>query len=66
MMSLSTRLSTLLEELAELPTGLSTPVAAGLLIGDVLRAVGYDDAAIAAAVGVDLAALEDATAAVMA
>jgi hypothetical protein len=36
-------------------------VAAGLLVADTLRAIGYDDDAIAAAVGVDLAAVEGAT-----
>jgi hypothetical protein len=51
--------------LRELPAGLDTPVSAGLVVADVLKAVGWADAAIAEVVGVDLAALEGATAAVL-
>jgi hypothetical protein len=51
------RLSTLLAELRELPEGLDTLVNAGLVVADTLRAVGWDEAVIAAAVGVDLEAL---------
>jgi hypothetical protein len=43
---ISTRINVLLAELRELPEGLGTPVAAGLLVGDVLRCVGWSEAAI--------------------
>lgn len=61
----ATRLTTLLAELRELPDGLDTPVNAGLVVADTLRAVGWDARVIAAAVGVDLGAVEGATAAVL-
>lgn len=47
----------LIAELAELPEGLSTPVTAGLLIYDVLKAVGWSDGEIAA-VGPAVTSLE--------
>jgi hypothetical protein len=52
------RLGALVAEVRELPAELETPLAAGLLVADTVRAIGYDDDAIVPAVGVDLAALE--------
>lgn len=60
-----TQLSILLAELRELPSGLETPVNAGLVVADTLRALGWPEVAIAAAVGVDLGALEGAPVAVL-
>lgn len=45
-------LVTLLAELAELPEGLASRVRADLLIADLLRALGWPEAAVAEAVGV--------------
>jgi hypothetical protein len=39
----ATRLITLLAELRELPDGLATPVSAGLLVVDTMRALGHAD-----------------------
>jgi hypothetical protein len=50
----------LVAELRDLPDGLATPVSAGLVVADVLRALGWAERLIAAAIGVDLAALESA------
>jgi hypothetical protein len=61
---LPTALGTLLAELRELPHGLATPVAAGLLVVDTLRALGHADAAIALVTGIDPGAREGATVAV--
>ena len=60
LMPRTSRLTTLLAELRELPDGLATPVNAGLLLADALRAVGWDDRVIAAAIGVDPVAVEGA------
>jgi hypothetical protein len=57
----ATRLSAVVADLRDLPDGLATPVNAGLPVADVLRALGWDAGAIARAVGVDLADVEDAT-----
>jgi hypothetical protein len=65
MQTLVNRLGALVAELRDLPHGLETPVAAGLLVADTLRAVGWSDAVIAEAVGVDLGVLEGAAVALV-
>jgi hypothetical protein len=57
MQTLTTRLGVLLAELRELPEGLDTLLNAGMVVADTLRAVGWDESVIAAAIGVDLEAL---------
>ena len=56
----STQLSTLLAELRELPDGLATPVGAGLVVVDTMRALGHADVVIELLTGIDPRALDGA------
>lgn len=58
-------LDQLIADLRELEAWPEVYVSAPLLLSDVLRALGWPDGAIMAALGVDLAAVEGATVAVL-
>lgn len=55
----------LVAELRELPAGLRTPVDAGLLVADLLEALGYGRRHVDALFGLNLVAVEGATAEVL-